>query len=374
MTQQRTAYGAKTLPAAYYTDPAIYQAESEAIFGQSWLCLGRTSQVPTPGSYQLHQIEDESLILLRDQQGQIRTFFNVCRHRGTRLCTAPSGQLSHSIQCPYHAWTYSLDGRLRGAPNMNDVANFDKADYPLFGVETAVWQGFIFINLSSQPTPLAQALTPIYNKFDKWNLANLQSVRRITYTVACNWKLLFQNYSECYHCPTAHPTLNQLTHYRDASNDLEEGPILGGPMKLAADSSSMTLNGRACATPLGQLQGDDLHLVYYYTLFPTLFLSLHPDYVLVHRLQRQGVAQTRVICDWLFDPTAAAAPDFNPQPAVDFWDMTNQQDWQLCEWSQAGIGSRAYQPGPYSELESQLAAFDRHYLATMSLLDSRSLS
>jgi glycine betaine catabolism A len=365
MTQERTAHGAKTLAAAYYTDSAVYRAESEAIFGQSWLCLGRAAEIAQPGQYRLRQVENESLIVLRDHDGTVRTFYNVCRHRGTRLCTAESGRFSRSIQCPYHAWTYGLDGRLLGAPNMNEVADFDKADYPLVGVETAVWQGFIFVNLAPKPRPFAEGFAPIHDKFGAWDLERLQSARQIVYDVNCNWKLLFQNYSECYHCPTAHPTLNQRTHYRDASNDLEEGPFLGGPMKLSADSSSMTLNGRACAAPLGQVGGEALKLVYYYTIFPTIFLSLHPDYVLVHRLERLDVDRTRVICDWLFAPEAIAAPDFDSEPAVAFWDMTNRQDWQLCEWSQAGISSRVYRPGPYAELESQLAAFDRHYLAQM---------
>lgn len=365
MLQERTAYGAKTLDAAYYTDTAVYRAESESIFNQSWLCLGRAGEVAAPGDYLLRQVENESLIVLRDQDDTIRTFYNVCRHRGTRLCTAESGRFSRSIQCPYHAWTYGLDGRLLGAPNMNEVADFDRADYPLLGVATAVWQGFIFVNLAEQPRPFAEEFAPVYGRFGDWELDRLQSARQVVYDVNCNWKLLFQNYSECYHCPTAHPALNQRTHYRDASNDLEEGPFLGGPMKLTPDSSSMTLNGRACAAPLGQVSGDALKLVYYYTIFPTMFLSLHPDYVLVHRLERQAADRTRIICDWLFAPEAIAAPDFDPEPAVAFWDMTNRQDWELCEWSQAGISSRAYRPGPYAELESQLAAFDRHYLARL---------
>jgi glycine betaine catabolism A len=179
MTQERTAHGAKTLAAVYYTDSAVYRAESEAIFGQSWLCLGRAAEIAQPGQYRLRQVENESLIVLRDHDGTVRNFYNVCRHRGTRLCTAESGRFSRSIQCPYHAWTYGLDGRLLGAPNMNEVADFDKADYPLVGVETAVWQGFIFVNLAPKPRPFAEEFAPIHDKFGAWDLERLQSARQI---------------------------------------------------------------------------------------------------------------------------------------------------------------------------------------------------
>ena len=130
-------------------------------------------------------------------------------------------------------------------------------------------------------------------------------------------------------------------------------------MRMAESGGSMTMNGRRCAPPLGGVEGENLDLVYYYTLFPNLFLSLHPDYVLVHRALPERVDRTRIICEWLFHPEAMEEPGFDASPAVEFWDMTNRQDWQLCEMSQAGISSRAYEPGPYADLESQLAAFDR---------------
>jgi Rieske 2Fe-2S family protein len=146
---------------------------------------------------------------------------------------------------------------------------------------------------------------------------------------------------------------------------LEEGPYLGGPMRLAQDGGSMTMTGRTCAPTLGSVAGEDLNQIYYYTIFPNMLLSLHPDYVLVHRIERLAVDHTRVVCQWLFHPDAMAAPDFDPSGAVEFWNMTNQQDWHVSELSQQGVASRAYRPGPYSDLESMIAAWDREYLRAL---------
>jgi Rieske 2Fe-2S family protein len=148
-------------------------------------------------------------------------------------------------------------------------------------------------------------------------------------------------------------------------NDLEEGPFLGGPMRMALEGGSMTMSGQRCAAPLGDVCGEDLNRVYYYVLFPNFLLSLHPDYVLIHRLERLAVDKTRIICEWLFHPGAMAQPGFDPAGAIEFWNMTNLQDWHVCELSQKGVSSRAYAPGPYAELESMIAAFDRQYLRVM---------
>lgn len=259
-----------------------------------------------------------------------------------------------------------MDGRLIGAPNMHEVKSFNKTDYPLHSVPLAAWEGGIFINLASEPQPFIQAFAPLINKFTQWCLPELAVAHRVVYDVDANWKLILQNYSECYHCPNLHPILNQLTPYRNSSNDLEEGPFLGGPMRMSWNGGSMTMSGRRCTIPLGDVSGEDLNLVYYYTIFPNMLLSLHPDYVLVHQLQRQSPNRTRVICEWLFHPDAIAQPDFDPSGAIEFWNMTNTQDWHVCQLSQQGVASRAYTPGPYAELESMLAAFDREYLKALA--------
>jgi Rieske 2Fe-2S family protein len=362
MSTTRTAQGALTLERRYYTDPDVYDQETDAIFLRRWLYAGRVSELPDPGSYFLFEVESENVIVLRDHEGEIRAHHNLCRHRGTRLVSEPRGRFPKSIQCGYHAWTYALDGTLTGAPFMDEVASFCKAEYPLKSVSVATWEGGIFLNFDEHAPSFEQAYAPLIDKFTRWDLGELEIAHRIEYDIAANWKLVFQNYSECYHCPALHPVLNKLTPFRNASNDLEEGPFLGGPMRMEIEGGSMTMTGQRCAAPLGSLEGEDLNQVQYYTVFPNLLLSLHPDYVLTHRIDRLSTDRTRIVCDWLFHPDAMASPDFDPSAAVEFWNMTNQQDWEVSILSQQGISSRAYTPGPYAELESMIAAWDRAYL------------
>ena len=361
----RTSFGQHTLPREYFVSPDVWEAEQERIFGRSWLLAGHVSRLREPGSYFVHEIGSESVLVVRDKTGDVRAFHNHCRHRGTRLCTEHQGTLGTAIQCPYHAWTYGLDGALRAAPNMQGVAGFDRADYPLRPVALAEWEGFYFVNLAADPQPFAEALPALQARFSQWRLAELAPAHQTVYEVESNWKLFFHNYSECYHCPTVHPHLNKLTPYRNTENDLDEGPVLGGPMWMSNPEGSMTMHGGRCAPPFAGLSDAERGRVFYYVVFPSAFLSFHPDYVLVHRGMPLGVGRTRIVCDWLFHPDAIAAPGFDPQSAIDFWDLTNRQDWELCANAYLGVVSEAWRPGPYSELESQLAAFDRQYLRAL---------
>lgn len=361
----RTSFGQRTLPGEYYTSPGIFATERERIFGRFWLLVGHVSELAHAGSYFLAEVDRESIVVLRDADGKVGAFHNVCRHRGSRLCTAPRGELGHALQCPYHAWTYGLDGTLRAAPNMADVAGFAREAHPLRPVAVDAWEGFVFVSLDDDPPSLAEALAPLGARFAAWRLPELVSVHQTVYEVDANWKLFFHNYSECYHCPRVHPHLNKLTPYRNSENDLDEGAVLGGPMWMTNPEGSMTMHGGRCAAPFAGLSAAERGRVYYYTLFPSAFLSFHPDYVLVHRARPLAIDRTRIVCDWYFHPEATAAPGFDPQPAIDFWDLTNRQDWELCANTYLGVASRAWQPGPYAELESQLAAFDRQYLRAL---------
>lgn len=351
---------ATTLPQRYFVLPEIYDSECANIFGRHWLLVGHQSQIEQRGQYFLAQAAGESLILLRDQDATIRAFYNVCRHRGTRLCEKNTGTM-RAIQCPYHAWTYALDGRLTGAPHMDDVPGFSKSNYSLHAASVALWEGFIFVNLADPPAPAQEWFAPLAGKFSNWNLPQLRSARRIEYDVRANWKIIFENYSECYHCPGVHPTLSKLTPYDSAENDLAQGPFLGGFMSITR-GHSLTMSGNACALPLGEIKKEEHHRVFYYSLFPNMLLSMHPDYVMVHQLWPQAPNRTLILCDWFFNPRAFEQSNFNPEDAIEFWDMTNKQDWHVCELSQEGIASRAYKPGPYSSRESIPAAWDQEYL------------
>ncbi len=352
--------GEETLPQRCFISPEVFAEEQAKIFSRQWVCVGHQNQLAGVGDYLLAEVAGESLIIVRDKERALNGFYNVCRHRGTRLCEEAAGHAS-AIQCPYHAWTYALDGRLIGAPHMDEVAGFAKADYPLQRVHLQLWEGLIFVSLAESPPPLSEFFAPLEGKFSHWNLPQLRSARRITYQVAANWKLVFENYSECYHCPGVHPALARVSPYDSAENDLCAGPFLGGFMKIA-QGASLTMSGKACARPVGPIADADQARVFYYSIFPNLLLSMHPDYVMLHQLWPQSPGHTLIYCDWFFHPQAAADSDFHPDDAVEFWDMTNKQDWHVCELSQSGIASRAYRPGPYSPRESIPAAWDREYL------------
>ena len=339
----RTSKDARTLERRYYVGQDVYDAETDNIFLRRWMYAGRISELAEAGAYFLFEVETESIIVLRDYEGAV-----------------------HAHQCRYHAWTYSLDGTLTVAPFMDEVESFCKESYPLKSVSVALWEGCIFVNLAENPEPFDEAFRPFLGKFGRWDLADVQIAHRIVYDIPANWKLVFQNYSECYHCPGLHPVLNRLTPFRNAENDLEEGPLLGGPMRMEIEGGSMTMTGQRCAAPLGALGGEELNHVQYYTVFPNLLLSMHPDYVLLHRIDRLATDRTRIVCDWLFHPDAMSEPDFDPSAAVEFWNMTNEQDWEVSRLSQQGISSRAYTPGPYAALESMIAAWDREYLKALA--------
>jgi Rieske 2Fe-2S family protein len=354
--------GAMTLPASWYTQPDVFARERERIFSREWLCVGREESIATPGEFFTVELFGESLIVTRDAAGVVHAFYNVCRHRGTRMCEAASGRFAGSIQCPYHAWTYGLDGELKVARNMAEVPGFDRAEYPLKEAQTALWEGFVFVNLAPEATPFAQAFAPLIGRFTDWNIGGLRTAGSLAYDLACNWKLIFMNYSECYHCPLVHPQLDKLSPSDSGRNDLAEGPFLGGYSEMRQPGGALTMSGARTYPPVGTVHGENLERVYYYTIFPSLLLSLHPDYVMVHYAKPLAPDRTEVVCAFLFDPATIAQPGFDPTDAVEFWDLTNRQDWHVNELTQLGLGSRAYSPGPYSNAEGLLSAFDRHYL------------
>jgi glycine betaine catabolism A len=364
-TTQVSVEGARTLPGQYFKSPEIFAEEGERIFARRWLCVGREEQVARPGDFFTQRVGDDSVIILRDKAGRLRAHHNVCRHRGTRLCSAASGRLSETIQCPYHAWTWTLDGRLIGAPSADTIDDFRKENYPLHSVAIESWEGFLFINLAEDPEPFAEAYAPLFGRFSRFNMSTLKAGRRVEYDVKSNWKLLFQNYSECYHCAPVHPALTKLSPPTSGENDLIEGPFLGGFMVINEENGSMTMSGRACGLPVGDLPAEDHRRVYYYSLFPNMLLSLHPDYVMYHMLWPQDPGRTLITCEWLFHPDTLADSTFDIDDGVKFWDMTNRQDWDICERSQQGVVSRAYTPGPYSRRECLSVAFDREVLKAL---------
>ncbi|MBV8171969.1 MAG: aromatic ring-hydroxylating dioxygenase subunit alpha [Candidatus Eremiobacteraeota bacterium] len=364
-TRARLVASAHTLEGRYYTSPDVFKEEQTRIFSRGWVCVGREEQLPEAGSFFTAQVADESLIIVRDKSARLHAHFNVCRHRGTRICEAASGKFSGAIVCPYHAWTYGLDGTLMTARNMKDVPGFEESVYPLRAAALATWEGFIFVDISENPQPFANTFPALTDRFDRWHIGRLREGKRIDYDLACNWKLILQNYSECYHCPLVHPQLDKVSPWDSGRNDLSSGTVLGGYMSLRHGSETMTLSGGTTRKAFPELSAEDRERVYYYEIFPSMLLSLHPDYVMAHYLTPVTPQRTLVTCVWLFDPTEMTKPDFDGSDAVEFWDMTNRQDWHVCELSQLGVASRAYTPGPYAQAEGLLAAFDKNYMHIM---------
>ncbi len=357
---------AMTLPARYYTDPEIFQRELRAIHYDMWLHAGRTEQLPEPGSYFLVRFAGVNVIVTRNQHGEISAFHNTCRHRGTLLCKEGEGKIAGRIRCPYHAWTYDLEGKLVGAPHMEKVEGFRMEDHPLGSVAVAVWDGHVFINLSKHPIPFEEHLAGLDKKFVPWGMEDLKRVERRVYQLKANWKLIFQNYSECLHCPIAHPLLNKHSHYMSGDNEPAQPTYLGGRMDLRQGVQTLSMDGTTNRKPFPGLSAEDARHVYYYALLPNLLLNLHPDYMLTFQLWPVAVDRTDIVCEWHFHPDAIAQPDFDPSGAVDFWELTNQQDWDLSDRAQEGISSLGYLPGPYSNREELLFGLDRWVLERLA--------
>jgi Rieske 2Fe-2S family protein len=352
------APAAMSLPARYYTDPDYYRSELESLFLGMWFHAGRADEIPNPGDFVVREISSESLILVRDERGDLGAFYNVCRHRGTRLTDQRSGRFASTIQCPYHAWTYNLGGCLVGAPHMDGVPGFRLEDYPLRRPAVELWEGNVFLNLDKAARPLGEQLGGLHERFRPWGMHQLRLGRRVVYDVEANWKLIIHNYSECLHCPGVHPALQKLSHYLSSENEPPGRGYLGGRMRLRDTIGTLSHDGKRRRACLPGLDSEDCRRVYYYAILPNLLLSLHPDYVMTHTLWPRGVDRTEIVCEWLFHPESMALPEFDPDDAVTFWDVTNRQDWRVCEQMQLGLQSRAYLPGPYSQREDLLYGFD----------------
>jgi Rieske 2Fe-2S family protein len=355
-----------TLPRRFYTDPQFYRTELDHFYFQRWICAGRADQIAAPGDYFVRALGDESVIITRDASGAVNALFNVCRHRGTRLCEQPEGHFVERIQCPYHAWTYDLHGNLLAAPHM--PAGFSKEDYPLHHAGCEVWDGNVFIHLGRVISALAvppsvpslrEQLGDLPTRFENWQMADLRLGRRIVYDVKANWKLIVLNFNECLHCPTLHPALNRLHHYLGADNVTPTASYCGGAMGFRDGVETMSVDGKRRREFLPGLTGSQREQVVYYSIYPNFLISLHPDYVMTHTLWPRGHDRTEIVCEWHFHPHELAGAEPQLDDAIEFWDATNREDWWIAEQSQAGINSRVYLPGPYSEREELLWSFDQ---------------
>ncbi|PRQ05519.1 aromatic ring-hydroxylating oxygenase subunit alpha [Enhygromyxa salina] len=354
---------AQTLPPYLYTSPEIFALELGALFGRMWLCIAREEDLPQPRSYLTRRLGDEQLLVVRDEAGQLRAFFNVCRHRGARLIDAPCGRLRGAINCPYHKWSYALDGRLLHAPRAGPT--FAPEDYPLRSPGLETRDGFVFINLDPGAASLAHALADLPS-LARYRVGSLRRAVRHEYTIEANWKVIAENYGECYHCQLLHPQLHRISDFETGS--FTAGVCFnGGPMRLRDGFTTLSMSGNTALPPIRGLTGEDLRLVRYLQVYPNLTLALHPQYLLTHELWPVSPTRSRIVCQWLVPPSTLARPGFDDDVTgmIEFWDVTNHQDWAVCERVQLGLASVGCVPGPYHQTERCVYAFDQWYAGAL---------
>jgi phenylpropionate dioxygenase-like ring-hydroxylating dioxygenase large terminal subunit len=346
---------AQTLPGAAYNDSDVFDWEQEVFFESSWVCLGRSSDLPATGDHKAVRVGSETVLLVRDG-ASVNAFFNVCRHRGHELLETGTCSNTRAIKCPYHGWVYGLDGSLKGAPRYSEIPGFDPAEHSLVPLRVQEWNGWVFVNASGEAPDFSDHCGSLDALTKDHECARLVAVAKHDYVVEANWKIVTENYHECYHCPQIHPELCRVTSPDSGTDDPSDGAWAGGSMDLFDHAVTMSITGESGGQILRGLDESQSRKVYYYSLWPNLLISLHPDYVMTHRLEPLAPHRTRIECEWLFPPEVAVE-GFDPSYAVDFWDITNREDWGACESVQRGTSSRAYQQGPLSMVEGTTHQF-----------------
>ncbi len=390
-----------SLPQAFYNDEIVYKFDLDAIFNSQWILVDHASRIPKPGDYFLFEIGEESIIILRDQDESVRAFFNVCRHRGSRVCLDKEGN-KRFLTCPYHAWAYNLDGSLKVARSMSE--HFDPAEHALNSVHVRTLEGLIFINLAKDEPEAFDELYGEYRPIMQFHgFANAKIAHKAQYPTSANWKLVVENFIECYHCAPAHPEYCQV-HPADQLLAWGAGPgsgpesaeesyeksleawndklqalghenvlITSGEDSFAfkqgsrfpinhSGAESETLDGGpACRKLMGryaQYDGGETALSYN----PFSYVLAFNDFAVMFRWTPRGVCSTDVELTWLVDRSAEEEVDYTIDRLTKVWDITVQQDKTITQNNQLGINSARYQPGPYSEHERLVVTFTRWYL------------
>lgn len=358
VTDLRRPFGtSRTLRAEAYRSSELFDWEVENIFAGSWTCLGRTDDLLAPGQIRGIEHGGEEFLLTRDTDGQVAGFSNVCRHRGHPLVEPGEAHDARQIRCPYHSWAYRLDGALRTAPTLTQSPNFDPSDWPLRSVRVDEWLGWLFLDGSGSAPPLADTYGNLADTLRQYEPERLVRAERHSYEVAANWKLIVENYHECYHCSSIHPALCEVTPIDSGSDFRPTGLWCGGTMDLKDHAVTMSLTGESGGVFFRRLEPAMERQVLYIGLWPNLLISAHPDYLMTHRIVPLAADRSYVECDWYFSPESTSKVGFDPAYAVDFWDLTNREDWTACERVQRGAGNRGFAPGPLSPWESTLYQF-----------------
>jgi Rieske 2Fe-2S family protein len=346
----------RMLPRAAYVDPDVFAWEQRHIFS-SWLCVGYSADLPERGSQRAVAVGNGGVLLTRDDDGAVHAFANTCRHRGHELLACGDTAKRHSIVCPYHSWSYKLDGSLRNAPSFRNVESFDPSQFGLVQLGIVDWHGWLFVDSSGTSGDFAEHVAGSEEVVGPYRPEELTIVARHSYELACNWKVIAENYQECYHCSTIHPELSRISPPTSGDNLDLAGQWMGGSMELIPEAETMSLDGHSGGVAIAGLSDVELRTVMYLVGYPNLLVSLHPDYVMTHLMTPLSVDRTHVECAWAFPREVAGRPDFDPSYAIDFWDLTNRQDWAACESVQRGLSSPHARPGPLAREEDGVYQF-----------------
>lgn len=357
-----------SLPASWYYDEAQYSRELETVWYCDWVCIGRVDDVPETGDYLQAEIGSQKLILTRDAEGELRAFHNTCRHRGSILCTDSRGRFRNGrIVCPYHTWTYDLQGKLVATPSRLDCSDFDESRFSLYAVHVAEWGGFIFVNLAETPgTSLEEFLGGEGRLLERWPLRDLVSVQQDRCVLACNWKLFWENYSECYHCPRIHPELCKLVpvyksgvlNYADTPGWQADHPGDDGRPRVAAGLETWMPDGKSLLPPFPGLADADIAAgVTFASFTASMFIVAHPDYVRSVRILPRGPESCELIVDWLLLPGTAERFAGQLEDVFAVGRMLVEQDGRVCELNQAGLKSLRHSRGILVPQEYSLYEF-----------------
>jgi Rieske 2Fe-2S family protein len=274
-----------TLPSEAYTSESVFRWELDHFFDRTWVCVGRSEDLRSAGDQRAVAIGLESALLTRGEEGGLHAFYNVCRHRGHELLETGCGTNQKFIRCPYHAWAYGLDGALAGAPGFGKLAGFDRDGYSLVPLSIVEWHGWLFANASGDAPAFGEHIGNLGELIKNHGPEELVTTARHDYEVAANWKVITENYHECYHCSIIHPEFSRVSPPTSSLNLEPEGLRVGGPMDLAEGTQIVSLTGERHAPTLPHLAEGQERKVYYFGLFPNLLLSVHPDYIMTHRLR-----------------------------------------------------------------------------------------
>ncbi|MGW4562881.1 aromatic ring-hydroxylating oxygenase subunit alpha [Streptomyces sp. NPDC004561] len=338
-----------TLPGSAYTDPGVFAQEQERIFETMWFCAVRASDLPKPGAFRTVDVGRESIIVTRARDHSLRAFFNVCRHRGAKLCTEDAGEVRRAFQCPYHAWTYDLDGKLVAAPNLTRMPDVGRTEYGLVGVAVREWLGYVWVCLAENPPSFEEdvvgevvARLGDAESIERYDIANLSVGRRIVYDVRANWKLIVENFMECYHCATIHPELTEVLP--EFADGYAAQYYVGHGAEFGTEIQGFTVDGSEGLDRIPGVSEDQDRRYYAITVKPQVFINLVPDHVIFHRMYPVAADRTVVECDWLYLPHVVADGK-DVSRSVELFDRVNRQDFGACERTQPGMSSRLYAKG-----------------------------